>query len=64
MSAPPVLGAVPSPEGTTFAVFSTADQVHLCLANGAGERRLPMAGPQHGVWHLRVPDLAKIGMMV
>ena len=58
MSAPPLLGAVPAPHGTTFAVYSTADRVQLCLADGAGERRLPMAGPQHGVWHLHVPDVA------
>ncbi|HWC25695.1 MAG TPA: glycogen debranching protein GlgX [Solirubrobacteraceae bacterium] len=43
--------------GTSFAVFSTAEAVDLCLLDDAGgERRLPMSGEQD-IWTASVPGV-------
>ncbi|MGF1662969.1 MAG: glycogen debranching protein GlgX [Kineosporiaceae bacterium] len=52
-------GAHADPDGTSFAVFSSAaahgGHVELCLLDDdGGERRVPMV-PEHDVWHVRVP---------
>lgn len=38
----PSLGATPSPDGTRFAVRSTAERMELCLFDGPDERRIAM----------------------
>jgi isoamylase len=55
------LGATPGPDGTTFAVFSSAGayggNVTLCLLDDAGgERQLPM-WPENDVWSCFVPGV-------
>ncbi len=55
----PALGARPGPDGTTFAVWAPdASAVELCLLDDEDrECRLPMQGPQLGVWQLPVPGV-------
>lgn len=48
------LGATPVPNGTRFAVRSTAEQVELCLFYGAEERRIAMTR-DGDVWSATVP---------
>ncbi|KQS89660.1 MULTISPECIES: glycogen debranching protein GlgX [unclassified Rhizobium] len=56
----PPLGAVPGPDGTTFAVWSgAASGIELCLFDETGERelrRLPMQRGEDGVHSLLVAD--------
>ncbi len=45
--------------GATVAVYAAhATAVHLCLFDEHGkERRLPLTGPQNGIWHAFVPGI-------
>ena len=54
------LGATWDGEGTNFALFSeNAGAVELCLFDEEGqERRVEMAGPTEGVWHVYLPGLS------
>ncbi|MCY7373262.1 MAG: glycogen debranching protein GlgX, partial [Spirochaetaceae bacterium] len=48
----PTLGAVPGPEGTSFAVFSGGNSVELCLLDDAwSETCVPLTSRTNEVWH-------------
>ena len=48
----PTLGAVPGPEGTSFAVFSRGNSVELCLLDDAwSETCVPLTSRTNEVWH-------------
>lgn len=59
------LGVHLAGDGIDVAVLAShADAVELCLldpdptaADGWAERRVPLAGPRHGVWHAHVPGV-------
>jgi len=53
------LGAHPVPGGTRFAVRSTAEQVELCLFDGADERRIAMTR-DGDVWSTTVPGTGQL----
>lgn len=53
------LGAHPVPGGTRFAVRSTAEQVELCLFDGADERRIAMTR-DGDVWSATVPGTGQL----
>ncbi|MDP8908292.1 MAG: glycogen debranching protein GlgX [Chloroflexota bacterium] len=52
------LGATPGRDGTSFAVYSRAEGVELCLFDADGrEDRTPMSARPHGVWRAHVPGV-------
>ncbi|WP_300644608.1 glycogen debranching protein GlgX [Nocardioides sp.] len=51
-SAPPPLGVHLTPTGASVAVLAMhAEAVEVCLFTDGEERRLPLTGRTHGVWH-------------
>ncbi|MCS7001789.1 MAG: alpha-amylase family glycosyl hydrolase, partial [Dehalococcoidia bacterium] len=53
------LGATPTADGTTFALYSAvAERVDLCLFDAAGhERRVPMTRDDRAVWRVMAPGV-------
>jgi isoamylase len=55
---PPPLGATPEDGGTTFAVWSGAEAMDLCLYDDAGrESRVRLTDRTQGVWHAHLPGV-------